>query len=174
MQPPASSTPITVAQLALRFAIVLNWLWGGAIVVLLVAMPTTQWIMRSLDLSPSPEARRIVVGLHAIAVLSVVAVPLTFSLLRRLLALVATLGSGDPFVAANSSRLRAMARTLLALQCIGTGISAVAYVASTPAHPLRLGSGFSITGWLSVLFTFMLAEVFAEGTRMREDLEGTV
>ena len=35
-------------------------------------------------------------------------------------------------------------------------------------------AGFSINGWLAVLLTFLLARVFAEGTLMREDLEGTV
>lgn len=38
---------------------------------------------------------------------------------------------------------------------------------------IRRGAG-SIPVWLAVLFTFVLARVFAEGTLMREDLEGTV
>jgi hypothetical protein len=45
---------------------------------------------------------------------------------------------------------------------------------SSPAHPLHLDAGFSINGWLAVLLTFLLARVFAEGTLMRDDLEGTV
>jgi hypothetical protein len=45
---------------------------------------------------------------------------------------------------------------------------------STPARPVDLDAGFSINGWLAVLFTFVLARVFAEGTLMREELEGTV
>jgi hypothetical protein len=44
----------------------------------------------------------------------------------------------------------------------------VASVADGNAVPSR------INGWLAVLLTFLLARVFAEGTRMREDLEGTV
>jgi len=40
--------------------------------------------------------------------------------------------------------------------------------------PGPLDAGFSINGWLAVLLTFLLARVFAEGTLMREDLEGTV
>ena len=31
-----------------------------------------------------------------------------------------------------------------------------------------------LNGWLAVLLAFLQARVFAEGTRMREDLEGTV
>ena len=44
----------------------------------------------------------------------------------------------------------------------------------TGAGILDLDAGFSINGWLAVLLTFLLARVFAEGTLMREDLEGTV
>ena len=54
------------------------------------------------------------------------------------------------------------------------GIGAIAKGVSTPAHPVHLDAGFSINGWLAVLLTFLLARVFAQGARMREDLEGTV
>jgi hypothetical protein len=40
--------------------------------------------------------------------------------------------------------------------------------------PLHLDAGFSVSGWLAVILTFVLARVFAEGTLMREDLEGTI
>ena len=31
-----------------------------------------------------------------------------------------------------------------------------------------------MNGWLAIILTFVLARVFAEGTLMRADLEGTV
>jgi len=37
-----------------------------------------------------------------------------------------------------------------------------------------MGDGFSFTPWLAVLLLFVLAGVFAQGARMRTDLEGTV
>jgi len=37
-----------------------------------------------------------------------------------------------------------------------------------------LNARFPIGGWLAVLLTFLLARVFVEGARIREDLEGTV
>jgi hypothetical protein len=82
--------------------------------------------------------------------------------------------SGDPFVATNASRLQAIAWSLLALQLLSLVIGAIAKIVSTPAHPPHLDAGFSTNGWLAVLLTFVLARVFAEGTLMREDLEGTV
>src|SRR6266571_1550459 len=54
------------------------------------------------------------------------------------------------------------------------GLRAIAKAVSSPAHPVHLDAGFSISGWLAVILTFLLARVFAEGTLMREDLEGTV
>jgi hypothetical protein len=82
---------------------------GAAILALLVVMPNEQWIMRAFKLSPSPEAERLVMGLRAIAVIGLVAIPLKRAVLKRLLAIVETVRGGDPFVAANADRLRAIA-----------------------------------------------------------------
>ena len=172
---PASSSPaLPIAYVVLRSLIVVNWLFGAAILALLVVIPNEQWIMAAFKLSPSPEAERLVMGLRAIAVLGLVTIPLNYALLKRLVAIVETVRAGHPFVAANASRLQAIAWVLLALQLLSIAIDAIAKAISTPAHPVHLDAGFSINGWLAVLFTFVLARVFAEGTVMREDLEGTV
>ena len=168
------SAALPLAWITLRILIILNWLVGAAILVLLVAMPTRQWIMSALELSPSPEAERIIMGLRAIAVVGLATIPVNYLILKRLLAMVETVRAGDPFVAANAYRLQAIAWMLLALQLLGLVIAAIAAAISTPAHPVDLDAGFSVNGWLAVLMTFVLARVFAEGALMREDLEGTV
>ena len=173
-KPASSSAALPIAYVVLRILIVVNWLYGAAIFALLVAMPNRQWIMSALGLSPSPEAERVIMGLRAIAVIGLAAVPLHYVVLKRLLAIVETVRAGDPFVAANASRLQAIAWALLTLQCLSLVIGAIAKTVSTPAHPVNVDAGFSISGWLAVLLTFLLARVFAEGTLMREDLEGTV
>lgn len=173
-RPASSSAALPIAYVVLRILIVVNWLFGAAILALLVVMPNEQWIMTAFKLSPSPEAERLVMGMRAIAVLGLAAIPLNYAVLKRLLAIVETVRAGDPFVAANAYRLQAIAWALLALQLLSLVIGAVAKAVSTPAHPLDLDAGFSINGWLAVLLTFLLARVFAEGTLMREDLEGTV
>ena len=174
MSKPASSAALPIAHVVLRILVVLNWLYGAAIAALLVAIPNRQWIMSAFKLSPSPEAEQLILGLRAIAVIGLVAVPLNYVILKRLLAIVETVRAGDPFVAANAIRLQAIAWALLALQLLSLVIGAIAKAVSTPAHPLHLNAGFSISGWLAVLLTFLLARVFAEGTLMREDLAGTV
>jgi len=173
-RPASSSAALSIAHVVLWILIVVNWLSGAAILALLVFMPNEQWIMSAFKLSPSPEAERLVRGLRAVAVLGLAAIPLSYVVLRRLLAIVATVRAGDPFVAANASRLQAIAWVLLTLQLLSLVIGAIAKAFSTPAHPLNLDAGFSINGWLAVLLTFVLARVLAEGALMREDLERTV
>ena len=174
MSKPASSAALPIAHVVLRILIVLNWLSGAAIATLLVAMPNRQWIMSAFHLPPSPDADQLIMGMRAIAVVGLVGIPLNHVVLRRLLAIVETVRAGDPFVTANASRLQAIAWALLALQLLSLVVGAIAKAVSTPGHPLHLQAGFSISGWLAVLLTFLLARVFAEGTLMREDLEGTV
>ena len=172
--PTSSSAALPIAYVMLRILIVVNWLMVAVILALLVVIPNEQWIMSAFKLSPSPDAQRLVMGLRAIAVLGLAAIPLNYAVLKRLLAIVETVRAGDPFVAANAYRLQAIAWVLLALNLLSIVIGAIALTVSTPAHPLHLNAGFSISGWLAVLLTFLLARVFAEGALMREDLEGTV
>lgn len=165
---------LPIAHVVIRILILLNWLFGAAILALLVVMPNEQWIMAAFKIPPSPDADRLVMGLRAVAVLGLATIPLNYIVLKRLLAIVQTVREGDPFVAANASRLQTIAWLLLALQLFSIVIGAIGKAISTPAHPVHLDAGFSINGWLAVLLTFLLARVFAEGTIMREELEGTV
>jgi hypothetical protein len=168
----ASSSPaLPMAHALLRFLIVMNWLVGALILVLLVGMPTSQWIRTALKV---PDGDPVIFGLQAIAFFGLVAIPFNGILLKRLLAIVETVRAGDPFVAANAQRLQTVAWMLVALQILSMIIGAIVRVISTPEHPLKMSAGFSINGWLAVLLTFLLARVFAEGTTMRDDLEGTV
>jgi hypothetical protein len=173
-RPISSSAAVPIAYVMLRILIVVNWLGGAAILALLVVLPNEQWIMSAFKLSPSPEATPLVMGLRAIAVLGLAATPLNHAVLKRLVAMVETVRHGEPFVAANASRLQSIAWVLLALNVLSIVIGAIAKTVSTPAHPLHLDAGFSINGWLVVLLTFVLARVFAQGALMREDVKGTV
>lgn len=172
--PSSASAALPIAHVALRILIIVNWVGGAAILALLVALPNEQWIMRAFKLAPSPDADRLILGLQAVATLGIGVIVLHYAVLKRLLAIVDTVRAGDPFVAANASRLQAIGWALFTLQVMSLVIAAIGKAVSSPAHPVDLDAGFSVTGWLAVLLTFLLARVFAEGTRMRDDLEGTV
>lgn len=169
-----SSAALPVATAVLRVLTFANWLFGLAILVLLVFLPTQRWIITSLRLTPGAEADRVVLGMRAVAVIGLLAIPLNHVVLMRLRAMVETVRAGDPFVPANAARLNAIAWVLFVLQLLSLVVGAIGRTISSPAHPVHLDAGFSVAGWLAVLLTFVLARVFAQGTLMREELEGTV
>lgn len=90
-----------------------------------------------------------------------------------LLAIIASVRSGDPFASNNAARVATIGWGLLLVQCLDLCLGAFAWWFA------RLGLDTldwspSIVGWLSVLVAFVMARVFAVGARMRDDLDGTV
>lgn len=169
------SSALPIAKIVLRVLIVLNWLGGLAIFALLTAtFVAREWSMAALGIPPGDGIRTILPGLQAIAALGILAVPLNDLVLRRLLGIVATVQAGDPFLAANARRLQDIAWALLTLQLLSLVIGGIGNALSTPEFPLHLDAGFSTSGWLAVLMTFILARIFSEGAAMRDDLEGTI
>jgi hypothetical protein len=172
-----SSSPaaLPIAHAVLKILIIVNWVGGAAIAALLLMSKVHEpWIMSAFDLEPSPDTDQLVRGLRIVAVIGLISIPLYHFILTRLLAMVETVRAGDPFVAENADRLRTIAWAQLVLQLLSMTVGAIGDSISSSAHPLHFDAGFSIGGWLAVLFTFLLARVFAEGAQMRKDLEGTV
>lgn len=171
----SSSTALPIAYVVLRILIVLNWIYGAILLALLTySFVNEPFLLRALKLGSAADNPSLVMGIRAIAALGLASVPFNLAMLKRLVAMVNTVRAGNPFVAANAYRLQAIAWILLALQLLSLVVGAIGKAISTPAHPLHLDAGFSPGGWLAVIMTFVLARVFAEGTLMREDLEGTV
>ncbi len=170
-----SSTALPIAYVVLRILIVLNWIYGAIVLAILIGMFTADhWTMTALGIPPLAQSGPLIIGMRAIAALGLVAVPLNLAFLKRLVAMVETVRAGDPFVAANAYRLQAIAWILLGQQLLSVAVGLIGKSVSTPAHPFHLDAGFSPSGWLAVIMIFVLARVFAEGTLMREDLQGTV
>jgi len=169
------TSALPIAYVVLRILIVLNWIYGAAILGLVgFTFVNEPWFMKAIDVPATLDPQPIMLGLRAIAFLGVCAVPLNHMVLTRLLRMVETVGRGDPFVAANAYRLHAIAWVLVALNLLSMVIGGIGKTIASKEFPLHLDAGFSVNGWLCVIFTFILARVFAEGTLMREDLEGTV
>ncbi len=122
---------------------------------------------------PGNDVHSEMTGLRLLMLLGGAMAVATGFLLAALTQIIASAGEGDPFIAANAPRLRSIGWSLLALQLL-----------DIPGDLLQkffpsLGSGapdvtFSPGGWLAVLMVFVLSRVFAAGTAMRNDLEGTV
>jgi len=169
------STALPVAFVVLRILIVLNWLYGAAVFGLVIFANTNPaWFMKAIDVPAGVDPEPIMMGLTAIAAFGLLAVPLNHLILTRLLRMVETVSRGDPFIRANAYRLNAIAWALCGLQLLSIVIGAIGKSIASKQFPLHLDAGFSVSGWLAVILTFVLARVFAEGALMREDLEGTV
>jgi len=159
----------------LRALIKLNLLMGALIMALLIAsLVAEDPVMRALGVRPAELSSGMLFGMRMIMVIGICTVPVVHFVTQRLLMIVATVKTGNPFIVVNAARLRAIAWALLTLDLMHLVVGAVGSSVSSAAAPLHLSWGFSFTRCIAVLLLFVLARVFEEGARMREELEGTV
>ena len=171
----SKSAALPIAYVVLRILIVLNWVFAACVLALLAfTFVNEAWTMRALGVTGMSDSVRVMWAMRGIAALGIAAAPLNYMILKRLLMMVGTVRTGDPFVADNAYRLHAIGWLMVAMQLISMTIGAIGKLISTPEHPFHLDAGFSLNSWLAIILTFVLARVFAEGTLMRADLEGTV
>jgi len=169
------STALPFSWATLHILIVLNWIFGALILALLaISFQAEEWTWRALGVRTVAGHEGIVAGMRAIMVIGIVSAPITHLVFRRLLDIVESVRAGEPFSVDNAGRLRTIAWSLLVLQFLHVCVVAIASALSTNDVPLRISGNFNLAGWLSIILLFVLAGVFLEGARMREDLEGTV
>ena len=89
-EPDISPTPqpvpaaLTASRVVLRILLILNWVYGAAILTLLIATVTNEIpVMTALGAHPSPATPALIQGLRAIGLLGLVSVPRPSVLLRR-------------------------------------------------------------------------------------------
>ena len=135
---------------------------GLGIGMAVVAIGSAGWLPDGQQLTFSEnigrEASWVVVAALATGL---VVLGLMFGFVQDLAQIIATVGDGDPFIRVNADRLTHMAWLSVAVQVLGI----VAF---------EFNSEFTFTGLALALVLFILARVFREGARMREELEGTV
>jgi hypothetical protein len=169
------STALLATWVTLRILLVLNWIFGALIFALLaISFLTEEWTWRALGVGAIAAHEGVVAGMRAIMAIGIIGTPITYVLFSRLLRIVESVRTGEPFTMDNAVRLRTVAWALLGLELLHICVVAIASAVSTKEVPLRINGNFDLTGWLAILLLFVLAQVFLEGTRMREDLEGTV
>ena len=162
------SSSLTVSDRVLRVLLVVNWVYGALILALLIAsLVAEEQVMGALGARPAA-------GMRQIAVLGILAVPLAHLVLTQLLRIVRSVRVGDPFVSENAARLRTIAWSVLGLELLHLVVGVAAARASSETAPLDIDWSFSLTPWLAVLLLFVLARVFEQGARMREELAGTI
>jgi Protein of unknown function (DUF2975) len=171
----SSPDTLVLSRTVLRGLTKLNLLMGLLILALLIASLVAEGpVMTALGVRPPHLNSTVFMGMRLIMVIGICAVPLVHFVLTRLLTIVETVDVGDPFVLANAARLQAIAWAVLGLEIMHFAVGAAAASVSSAGVPLGISWGFSLTRWLAVLLLFVLARVFEQGARMREELEGTV
>jgi hypothetical protein len=168
-------TTLPATSATLQILIVLNWMFGAFIFAMLaISFLAEAWTWRALKVGAVAGHEGLVAAMRAIMVLGIVGVPFGHVVFSRLLRIVESVRTGQPFTRDNAGRLRTIAWGLLGLQLLHIGVVAIASAISARGVPLHIGGRFQLGGWLAILLLFVLARVFLEGTRMSEDLEGTV
>ncbi len=171
--PPA----LDITTKVLRGLRVLNVIYGAGITALLVvSFIARDFLIRALGAhhGPGVDTAVFISGGRMLMLVGIAGAVVAHVVLTRLLTIVHTVGEGDPFVMENAGRLQRIAWAVLGLELLHLAIGAVAAGASTNETPLDIDWGLSVTRWLAVLLLFVLARVFEQGARMREELAGTV
>ncbi len=99
---------------------------------------------------------------------------LSFVWLRELRRIIDSVGQGDAFNPINALRLARMGWIVVAIELAAVPGGALAAWLGHLFHRERIEVGLSLGGILMALVLFILARVFREGAKMREELEGTV
>jgi len=167
---------LMLSKRILTVLVVLNWVCVAlfALVLAFILSPVSAAIadelVRAYGPDRAPSLMRAMAWVMGLGIMTSIAAHILF---RRMRAIVRTAIDGDPFTIANARRLRTVGWALLAIQVIdlGFGLTSLALGARV-GEPF--GWNFSVGGWLAALMVFVLARVFEQGSRMRDELAMTV
>ena len=123
---------------------------------------------------PNLDPMTLLPHLLSIFALGILVLGFIWTIMRKLLAIVASVEQGDPFVRANALRLKAIGWLMVGIQIVGIPLALAAGEAADMFGESDTGLDMSLNGILSILLVFILAGIFEHGAAMREELEGTV
>lgn len=169
----SSRIVVRIASLANRFLLL-------AFVVLLLlswifSPQFAAWLAQS---TPERDVLSKMTGMRWEILLGIAMSLATDRLFAALAQVIASASAGDPFILTNARRLQTIGWALLALQLLDFPAALLGRFypslgSAAPSGTVTIGP-FSVGGWISVLMVFVLSRVFAAGSEMREELEGTV
>jgi len=117
---------------------------------------------------------RIITGISTVLLFAAAIGALGFYFLLLLRRIIDSVACGETFSLLNAERLARMGWLSVITVVISIPAGASAYVITHAIHRENIDISFSIGGVLMALVLFILARVFREGAKMREELEGTV
>jgi hypothetical protein len=165
---------LRLTQTALRALVVINIVFGLLVLALLPLsfVWQAQLVANFQAKWSSVDGLVLLQRLRLLVLIGLPGFPIVHLMLQRLRAVVQSVVERDPFRAENSGRLRFIAWAMFAWQLLNLLFGGLARLWSP--ENARIEWSVSFAGWMSVLLLFVLAQVFEAGTRMRQDLEGTI
>jgi len=110
------STALLATWVTLRILLVLNWIFGGLIFALLaISFLAEEWTWRALGVGSLATHEGLVAGMRSIMVIGIIGTPIAYVVLSRLLRIVGSVRTGEPFTVDNAGRLRTIAWALLGI-----------------------------------------------------------
>ena len=160
----------------LRALLILNLVVGAILLVVLAGSFVAEAKFIATQERVFPDADQAALLDSSRWVLAIVAPVMVFAhiLFRNLLALLDTVRSENPFAAVNANRLQTVAWCLLAIQLCDIGFGIADAAMNRAAGEQISGWSPGLTGWIAVLLVFVLARVFREGARLRNEAELTI
>lgn len=160
-------------------------LWGLLVLASLVTLALmAAGLFRVTGIGPEmPDAflRFLQLDIVIALPLGVAAILAMLFIADRLRRILVTLIEGDPFVPENAGHLRAIAIAIAVYQIIRYGAHGIiALMFTVFGRPVESGVsiqpqfGLNIGAWIAVIALLVLAEVFREGTRLRDEQKLTI
>lgn len=149
----------------------------GTMLVLVSAALPFFWTEAAANIAkeyPTLDAAVLFPKIYVIFALGILLLGLTWTIMRNLLAIIASVENRNPFVIANAIRLKAIGWLMVAVQIIGIPLGLVAREAADLFGENNVDLDISLNAILAILLVFVLAGIFERGAEMREELEGTV
>jgi len=172
---------LTAARWLINFGIAVC---GLVIVAIAIGLPVALFNQDRIIAELVSDGRTVVapelfLGTSAVMLMVAALLALAIWFLLLLRQIVGTVEAGDPFIHDNADRLGRMgwigvAAQVLSFPLAGSVIWLAGMIEDHDAHRLDDGVHFDGGGIVLILVLFILARVFRQGARMREELEGTV
>lgn len=162
----------SILAAGLHFARIIIWIAFAGLTIAMLVMPFAGGLAEFLVNHPEIDAdidSDITIGDY----IAVSAYFITFGVLlyvvNRLLEILKTLRFGTPFVKENADRFKNVGFALL----IGE-VAKIVFSIFDAAFDADIDANSTMITWIAIIAVFVLAEVFSEGARMKEEQDLTV
>lgn len=181
----------SIVQVGLQIAWIVLWVMAGLLLVGAIAYGVILFLISNGSIDPAlleggsgdfhltydqPGGGRWPVVVPALLI-GAVAIAGSLVIVWRLKQLFDSFSSGEPFRRENANHLRVIWITMLVIELSRYALMALTGVLITTFAPDVHGEisiSFDFSSWLSILVLVVLAEVFREGARLKEEQELTI